>query len=230
MSDDVQVTKVKRELSPRDNLKSALSLAYASLAPVEKIEQDIEHTQQTVYEHVLQKEKLRAFLIGLAAVAVIVYIFFSNFFAAIIFGVIGGAIGVKIADSRFDVHKTLPRYQNNDAAVKQDLERIQTLQQKHDGLIANTGYQRAVDFVPTKYRHSADVNWLFTYLDDGRADTLKEAINIYEQELHNWRMEQMQQQIIDTTQQAALDAEAARIAAQNAEVNSAVAMYNSFWR
>lgn len=53
------------------------------------------------------------------------------------------------------------------------------------------------------YSHPETIAQLCSYLETGRADSLKEALNLMEEELHRNRMEQQQQRIEYRTAQAA---------------------------
>ena len=53
------------------------------------------------------------------------------------------------------------------------------------------------------YMNSHAVGMFAKYLDAGRADSLKEAINLYEEEQHRGRMESMQQANVFAAQAAA---------------------------
>lgn len=46
-----------------------------------------------------------------------------------------------------------------------------------------------LSFIPASYLNSFDITGIYKVLSDMRADTLKEAINTWEQEKHNMRME-----------------------------------------
>lgn len=48
---------------------------------------------------------------------------------------------------------------------------------------------QSMQWLPDKYRNSTDFNMIASYLKNDRADTLREAINILEQESHYRRME-----------------------------------------
>ena len=50
------------------------------------------------------------------------------------------------------------------------------------------------DYLPEEYRQLDAINSFISYLSTGRADTLGQAINLYEQELHNRRMERKQEE------------------------------------
>lgn len=50
--------------------------------------------------------------------------------------------------------------------------------------------------VPEKYRYIHAISAMLDYLNTMRAETLKEAINLYEEEMHRMRMEMSQQQLL----------------------------------
>ena len=43
--------------------------------------------------------------------------------------------------------------------------------------------------LPASYRDLPAASYFLTAVRDGRADDMKEAMNLYEQQLHNWKME-----------------------------------------
>lgn len=74
--------------------------------------------------------------------------------------------------------------------------------------------------IPKAYTHIHALRSMFSYLYNQRADTLKEAINLYETESHQARMEGQQQQILSTVTQTSVDAKAAKYASELATSNS----------
>ena len=72
------------------------------------------------------------------------------------------------------------------------------------------------DRIPKQYTTYKAAVKMFTYLNNFRADTLKEAINLFEQEEHQERMERKQEAILMTAERAAVEARAANM-------NSAIA-------
>ncbi|UBH15810.1 hypothetical protein [Macrococcus armenti] len=97
------------------------------------------------------------------------------------------------------------------------------------------------DRIPSKYATYVPVVHMLQYVNNMRADTLKEAINLYEQEMHNTNMQKQNDMIINVAQQNLVEtlatkayAKTAAGAAINAAVNSKVytdyskqAAYNS---
>ena len=63
--------------------------------------------------------------------------------------------------------------------------------------------------VHLSYSHPGTIRYLCDLMDNGRADTIKEAINLMETELHRYRMEHTQQHILFRTAQTAQYAKAA---------------------
>ena len=55
--------------------------------------------------------------------------------------------------------------------------------------------------VPEKYRYFIAVNYIYECLRDGRASDLKEALNMYEEQMHRWKMEGYQQQMLVRSEQ-----------------------------
>ena len=49
-----------------------------------------------------------------------------------------------------------------------------------------------LDFLPMTYRNMQAVSFMFLAVSDGRADSLKEAMNLYEEQLHRWKLEEAQ--------------------------------------
>jgi hypothetical protein len=82
--------------------------------------------------------------------------------------------------------------------------------------------------IPVMYRDDASISTLLGYLVSKRADTLKEALNLYEQEKYNRQMAAKLDSQIDTykNQIQALNAEVASIKMQNEIVNTALIAQN----
>jgi hypothetical protein len=54
-------------------------------------------------------------------------------------------------------------------------------------LNANSQY---VNLISPNYRYPLALNELYSYLLNGRAESWKEAVNLYEEQLHRWKLEQ----------------------------------------
>ena len=57
-----------------------------------------------------------------------------------------------------------------------------------------------IEFLPVKYRDIQAVTFMFCAVSDGRADSLKEAINLYEEQLHRWKLENAAQRAAEMQQ------------------------------
>lgn len=55
--------------------------------------------------------------------------------------------------------------------------------------------------IPPRYCYYFSVNFMLGVLFNQRADSLKEAINVYEDQLHKWKMENYQQQLCEINRQ-----------------------------
>lgn len=55
--------------------------------------------------------------------------------------------------------------------------------------------------IPPKYCYYFSVNYMLETMINQRSDSLKEAINIYEDQIHKWNMENYQQQICEINRQ-----------------------------
>ncbi len=76
------------------------------------------------------------------------------------------------------------------------------------------------DFYPPKYFHVDAVNYVYDCISNYRADSLKEALNSYEEYLHRMRMEQAQSEQLKALQRAEL-------LLRRIEINSAAAAIGS---
>lgn len=61
----------------------------------------------------------------------------------------------------------------------------------------NEGY---IELIPQKYRYPLACNYMAEVIQCGRADNLKEAMNLYEEQLHRWKIEKQMGNILDAQQ------------------------------
>ena len=108
-------------------------------------------------------------------------------------------------------------YNNKRAAEKEQLlnskmpplqERQQAAEEKIAEYKETEDFQFAFrsNYIPEKYNTLETVKELLGYLEDGRADTKKEAFNLYESVQHEKRMEEMQKSIQNATEATAVEA------------------------
>ena len=76
---------------------------------------------------------------------------------------------------------------------------------------------KCTHFLPREYRDYQATSYMAIAVAKGRADTFKEAANLYEEQLHRWRMEQINEQI--AAQNWAIQNSLATIGQQQAETN-----------
>lgn len=58
----------------------------------------------------------------------------------------------------------------------------------------NTGYKPAL-IIPPKYRYPLAIEYIIECFENNRADNMRDAVNLYEQQVHNWRVENYLDQI-----------------------------------
>ena len=77
-------------------------------------------------------------------------------------------------------------------------------------------------FLPSKYRNLEATSYMLMVVSDGRAETLKEAMNLYEEQLHRWKMEDLAQKNAEIQEYMAdaLDELNARQAETNAHLSA----------
>ena len=87
-------------------------------------------------------------------------------------------------------------------------------------------YGYLLDFLPVKYRNLEATSFMLMAVTDQRAETLKEAMNLYEEQLHRWKVEDAVQKNIEMQQYMAdaIDELNSRQAETNAHL-SAIEQY-----
>lgn len=105
---------------------------------------------------------------------ILLWIFAVFFVTGIVTGAIGGPIERK-------------KTQNN---LPNRLKEIEELYNKYNA-IANDKCWEILELIPENYRNEIAVKKIGEYLRDGRADSMKEAINLYEEEKLRWTPEEI---------------------------------------
>lgn len=70
------------------------------------------------------------------------------------------------------------------------------LQKEKDALVENEAAQ-VLGLIPPKYIYPEAIGYLIEVVENLRADTMKEAVNLYEEHLHRTRLEAAQKQIVE---------------------------------
>lgn len=95
------------------------------------------------------------------------------------------------------------RFERKKKPVRQELGRKeQEYEQLEQEMLAELAphWQKIQAVIPQDYIAPMFVRTAYGYLVNGRADTMKEAVNLFEEEQHRWRMEQGQQQMFEQYQ------------------------------
>lgn len=94
-------------------------------------------------------------------------------------------------------------FEQKKTPYRQELEhREREYEQTEQEMLAELAphWQRIQAVIPQDYIAPMFVRAAYGYLVNGRADSMKEAINLFEEEQHRWRMEQGQQQMYEQYQ------------------------------
>ncbi len=75
-----------------------------------------------------------------------------------------------------------------------------------------------IEFLPMQYRNLEAVSFMYLAISDGRADSLKEVYNLYEAQLHRWKLEEAAQQAAEAQEYMALAME--QLSERQAETNA----------
>ncbi len=84
-----------------------------------------------------------------------------------------------------------------------------------------------IDFIPENYRNSYAAESIYYIFKNGRADSLKEALNVFEDDEHRRRMENGQQAMMDKQRELEYRVEDAEYRASQAETAAFWATVNS---
>ncbi|MDW2796486.1 hypothetical protein RZO55_02680 [Clostridium boliviensis] len=109
-------------------------------------------------------------------------VFLSSICIGILYFPIALLLGIKRA--RKDLEKAVAR--SNE--LKQRIESV--IKEKIE----------IISLIPEKYRYPLATSYLTEVIECGRADTMKEALNLYEEQLHRWRMENKMNEVLKKQQ------------------------------
>lgn len=120
--------------------------------------------------------------------------------------------------------------QNNNRNISiNNLQNIQNYVNQLDSEIFNIAetYQYDMEVLPPNYQYSIAAEYIYNCFVNQRANTMAEAINLYEEQLHRWKMENYQQEMLNMQiqQQRTLES-VRRNSAVSAGANVASAMFN----
>ena len=75
--------------------------------------------------------------------------------------------------------------------VKNKADEATIAQLEADAVTLQKAANELLAFLPDTYRNTEAACYMLLAVKDGRADTLKEAMNLYEEQLHRWKMEKL---------------------------------------
>lgn len=107
---------------------------------------------------------------------------------------IGAAVNMKAANYIWGLTKT---------GQKQELEKCKkNLEETEKAMVSELSphWGKVLSVVPEDYATPLCVKRIYSYLTNGRADDLKESLNLFEEEQHRWRMEEGQRQMYEQYQ------------------------------
>lgn len=113
------------------------------------------------------------------------------------------AVGAKLnADIAAKVMQKL-RQPEQDRIEKEKADWEKKYKAAEQAMIDDIGphWDKVLSIIPKEYATPMCVNNIYSYLVNQRADSLKEAINLFETEQHRWRLEESQRQMYETYQQ-----------------------------
>lgn len=138
-----------------------------------------------VEESIMQKEELKNQILGVGHLIVSLMLSSSLIFPGVIY------------------YKCIKKYRNNKidaeiAVLKNKILQLSSMLQTYIEAIRQTGIQ---DILPEQYLNPVEhsVKYILGYLETGRADNLKEAMNLFEEEKHRINMEYMQNETLQQT-------------------------------
>lgn len=111
------------------------------------------------------------------------------------------------------------KFEEKQTKAKTECEQIERDKQQLINVISNK-----IDIIPPKYRTQIAVQYIYETLINMRASNLKEAFNLYEEQLHRWKMEDSQQRMENLARQQLIAANisaAANVVSASANVATA---------
>lgn len=112
-----------------------------------------------------------------------------------------------------DAPQRIARFEEELAEKKQKLDSVKKELVEYRGSVE---WSKAVSYIPKDYFYLSAIEKIRSFVKNGRADTMKEALDLYEEYLHREKMEYEAKRAADEAQRAADNAEMTAIAAQEA--------------
>jgi hypothetical protein len=84
-------------------------------------------------------------------------------------------------------------------ACENELQRADALHGEGISILRQNG--EALAFIPESYRYPLAVSWFVKFAQEGRAPTMQDALDRYDEQQHRWRMENAQRNMLQLQQQ-----------------------------
>lgn len=123
--------------------------------------------------------------------------------------------------------KELEEKFGDDSEFTEELKIYRQARRDKNNFIQSKKFESDTAFLPDQYRDSGTVSYLFKLVDTRRADTFKESLNIYEDDLHKFQMRNMQQQALNEQQYTLEATRNIERHARNTAVLSAMSYYQN---
>lgn len=210
---------------PKEALLDDLALIARSSEEVSENNRVINNGHRAIDEYVYKtfKRQINYVLIGAIIFALFILpkvIFgFTLPFLVLVVSIVVCTYCKKALDKSSSLFHKSSIYKSRQSKLKesrfvQDNEKmISDAAQKNNQISQSLAESGVFSRIPEQYANYRAAAKMFTYIYNLRADTLKEAINLFELEEHQERMEAKQDHIINKTEEAAMHARAAAIEA-----------------
>ncbi|NMA67033.1 MAG: hypothetical protein GX957_12500 [Clostridiaceae bacterium] len=188
-------------------LLDILKKAKDTIATAEKLQVELEGIEKSL-EEIKKKtkdiENKSGFITYLGTIISAVLGISMFKFIGLIVGTVAGWFVFAIIDSMVNGSKNAEKAQNyyNENYPPMENKKNETLN-KAKRFFYSPEFTEAREVIPNDYFDSISAEYLVKVVENKRADSIKEALNLYEEYLYRSRMEEMQRQQVEASQEAA---------------------------
>ncbi len=169
----------------------------------------IDNSKSRFFDASYEKKYLIVFIAGIALAGITLFIPYTSALSVLLFAPAAVAMGFVYKGTR---NKQI--YEQTSAHLQDEIAGIrQEIQGNHETL---SKYN--IDVIPPKYRAGSVVDFFIDVLENQRASNIQQAINLYEEDLRDKKIEAMQEQQLQNLQR--IEALARENAAMRAQLNS----------
>lgn len=210
---------IPQEKDLLNELYSAKKVIY-DCGIINKKEDEYEQKYQKILE---EKKKIEGKISPLAYV-IVIFSFIIGLTGGIPGVVIGIVLGLIISAIVETVLFDNKRSANAQAYFDKQSALLENYRLSYSGdaaeLCNSDVYKKTIELIPEDYFDSESLDWIIKSIENKRADSLKEALNMYEDYLHKNRLEEMQyNQMVATQQTAKAQMEASKSIKEIAKTN-----------